>query len=53
MITGNEIRTSFLDHFRKLDHHVVRSSSLFPEKDQTLLFTYAGMVHFKNVGLGV
>jgi len=53
MITGNDIRSSFLDHFRKLDHNVVRSSSLIPEKDPTLLFTNAGMVQFKNVLLGV
>ena len=53
MITGNDIRSSFLDHFRKLDHNVVRSSPLIPEKDPTLLFTNAGMVQFKNIFLGV
>jgi len=53
MITGAEIRSSFLDFFRERGHEVVRASSIVPENDPTLLFTNAGMVQFKNVFLGL
>ena len=52
-VTGNDVRGSFLDHFVEHGHTVVKSSSLVPEKDPTLLFTNAGMVQFKNVFLGL
>ena len=52
MMTGNDIRKSFLDYFIRQSHTVVKSSSLVPDKDPTLLFTNAGMVQFKNIFLG-
>ncbi|GGC84477.1 alanine--tRNA ligase [Chelatococcus reniformis] len=48
----NEIRSTFLDYFRKHGHDVVPSSSLVPRNDPTLMFTNAGMVQFKNVFTG-
>ncbi|MDR3577267.1 MAG: alanine--tRNA ligase [Anaerolineaceae bacterium] len=52
LMTGAEIRQSFIDYFIERGHTFVRSSSLVPGGDQTLLFTNAGMVQFKDVFLG-
>ena len=51
--TGNEVRKTFLKFFEERGHRVVRSSSLVPMNDPTLLFTNAGMNQFKDVFLGL
>src|SRR5579863_707850 len=52
-LSGNEIRSTFLRFFEERGHRAVRSSSLVPTNDPTLLFTNAGMNQFKDVFLGV
>jgi alanyl-tRNA synthetase len=47
-----QIRQQFLDYFQASGHSVMRSSSLVPNNDPTLMFTAAGMVQFKNIFTG-
>lgn len=51
-MTGNEVRSIFLNYFARQGHKIVKSSPLLPANDPTLLFTNAGMNQFKDVFLG-
>ncbi|MBY0407382.1 MAG: alanine--tRNA ligase, partial [Rickettsiales bacterium] len=52
MHSVNEIRSGFLEFFKRNGHEVVPSSSLVPHNDPTLMFANAGMNQFKNVFTG-
>ncbi len=52
-LSGNEVREKFLEFFEGKGHRRVRSSSLVPHGDPTLLFSNAGMNQFKDVFLGL
>ena len=51
MMTGNELRKSFIDFFKTKEHKHFESASLIPD-DKSLLLTVAGMVPFKPYFLG-
>ncbi len=51
-MNSKETRKAFVDYFISKGHEAVRSSSLIPKHDPSLLFTNAGMVQFKSVFLG-
>ena len=47
-----EIRQTYLDYYRELDHKVFPSAPLVPQNDPTIMFTVAGMVQFKDQLIG-
>ena len=49
----SDIRSEFLSFFKKSNHKIVQSSNLVPINDESLLFTNAGMVQFKNIFTGI
>ncbi|APC96528.1 alanine--tRNA ligase [Francisella frigiditurris] len=53
MISTKELRSKFISYFKSKGHSHQPSSSLIPFGDDTLLFTNAGMVQFKDVFLGI
>ena len=52
MLTASEIRKKYLDFFASKGHTLIRSDSLVPKDDPTVLFTTAGMQQFKRQFLG-
>ena len=48
-----DVRSKFLDYFKKNNHQIVESSNLVPNNDPTLMFTNSGMVQFKNIFTGL
>ncbi len=51
-MNSSEIRSTFLNYFKKNRHEIVHSSSLIPHNDPTLMFANSGMVQFKNIFTG-
>ncbi|KAI9272014.1 alanyl-tRNA synthetase [Sporodiniella umbellata] len=47
-LSSLELRTKFFDYYKKKNHEIVKSASLIPHNDKSLLFTNAGMVPFKE-----
>ncbi|MDO7631823.1 MAG: alanine--tRNA ligase, partial [Loktanella sp.] len=53
MTSLSDIRSTFLDFYKRNGHEVVASSPLVPRNDPTLMFANSGMVQFKNLFTGL
>ena len=42
-LTSDELRKLYLEFFKEKQHSIIKSASLIPENDPTVLFTTAGM----------
>ena len=51
-LSARDVRRSFIRYFEQQAHTAVKSGSLVPEKDPTLMFTNAGMNQFKDTFTG-
>jgi len=51
-MNSSEIRSTFLNYFKKNGHEIIHSSPLVPHNDPTLMFANSGMVQFKNIFTG-
>ncbi len=51
-MNSNQIRSTFLNYFKKNGHEIIHSSSLVPDNDPSLMFANSGMVQFKNIFTG-
>ena len=49
---SKDIRNSFIEYFKDLNHHFVRSAPVTPINDPSILFINAGMNQFKPTFLG-
>ncbi len=52
-MNSNHVRKAFIDYFKNNDHKHIKSGSLVPENDPSLMFANSGMVQFKNVFTGM
>jgi alanyl-tRNA synthetase len=50
--TIKKLKTEFINYFKSKDHNVIKSSSVVPSNDPSLLFTNSGMVQFKSILMG-